>query len=76
MTVTKRDLSKQQFLNALDREGFGRPEFAGYCNLGIEGHGIFASYANASSDRWRDRLTYLRRERAKQKARLAAKENA
>ena len=29
----KRDLTNAQFLAALDREGFGRPEFLGYCDL-------------------------------------------
>lgn len=70
--IRKRDLSTAQFLRALDREGFGRPEVMGYVNLGIEGHTVHASIFNAG-ERRRDQLAYLRAARRRVSREYASK---
>jgi hypothetical protein len=62
--MTIRDMSKQQYLDALARNGFTSEGFMGYYDLGIPNQKIAVSVINAGASR-RARLAYLLRERDK-----------
>lgn len=59
MATKTRDMTKPQFLRALDRHGIGRPKFMGYCEMPREKGMSLVSYRNAPRDTWRSRLAYL-----------------
>lgn len=72
--MTTRDMTRAQFLAALERHGM-RPEgFLGYVDLGIPGHLIAVSRFNAGKNR-RAQLAYLLRSREKYEQQIEA-ENA
>lgn len=57
-----RDMTKAQFLAALQRHGMRWEGFMGYVNLGVPGRSICSSVYNAGMNR-RAQLAYLLRER-------------
>lgn len=66
----KRDLTEQQFLAALEREGFGKPQAMGYCDLGLPDRKVSCSIWNAGSRR-RDQLAYLQQMRRRERNKVA-----
>lgn len=68
---TARDMSKQQFVDALARHGMKLEGFMGYVDLGIPGHHIAASHHNAGP-RFRSKLAYLLRTREEWEKNIAA----
>lgn len=65
-----RDMSKKQFEEALERNGFKREGFMGYVNLGIEGQHVAVSHHNAGENR-RAKLAYLLKKRAEFEKKIA-----
>lgn len=67
--MTPRDMSKAQFLAALERYGMKPEGFMGYVDLGIPGHRYCCSIFNAGTNR-RAQFAYLLKMRDNELARL------
>ena len=61
--MTARDLTKQQFLAALERNGFSKPGFLGYVECKLPNGGTVSICRHNAGSRLRDQLAYLLRMR-------------
>jgi hypothetical protein len=69
--MTARDLTKQQFRAALDRNGFSRPGFLGYVECKLPTGGTLSICRHNAGSNLRDQLAYLLRVRDKEIDRAA-----
>lgn len=63
--MSARDLTKQQFLNALERNGFSKPGFLGYVECRLPTGGTLSICRHNAGRNLRDQLAYLLRMREK-----------
>ena len=63
--MSARDLTKQQFLDALDRNGFSKPSFLGYVECRLPTGGTLSICRHNAGPNLRAQLAYLLRERNK-----------
>jgi hypothetical protein len=57
--MNARDLTKQQFLAALERNGFSKPGFLGYVECKLPNGGTVSICRHNAGPRLRDQLAYL-----------------
>jgi len=62
-----RDMTKKQFMQALERHGMKFEGFLGYVNLGVPGKHVAVSVHNAGP-KLRDKLAYLLQQRERVEA--------